>query len=126
VTGSEQGSGGGHDRIGSAAEEAAKLLGALSGWASDLGHDLDAHLATGDAECTYCPICRTVHLLREASPEIGAHLASAGASLAQAAASLVAAAASASRPRERSAGVENIALDGDDDWLASEQPEGDQ
>lgn len=126
MTGSDQGPAGGQDPIGSAAEEAAKLFGALSGWASGLGHDLGAHLDTGDAECAYCPICRTVHVLREAGPEIRSHLASAGASLVQAAASVIAAAAASSQPRERSAGVENIDLDGDDDWPQSEQPEGDQ
>jgi hypothetical protein len=125
VTGSDQGRAGGQDRIGSAAEEAAKLFGALSGWASELGHDVDAHLATGDAECTYCPICRTVHVLREAGPELTSHLASAGASLVQAAATIVAA-ASSPRARERSTGVENIDLDGDDDWPETEQPEGEQ
>jgi hypothetical protein len=124
VTGSDQDPAGGQDRIGSAAEEAAKLLGALSGWASDLGRDIDAHLATGDAECAYCPICRTVHVLREASPEIRTHLATAGSALVQAAASIVAAAA-ASGQQPRSGGVENIDLDGDD-WPQSEQPEGDQ
>ena len=54
--------------VGTVVEEAAKLLGALSDWAkdaahlgADLGHGLDGHLATGAPECTYCPICRTVH-----------------------------------------------------------------
>lgn len=111
--GSDQGPDGGHDRIGSAAEEAAKLFGALSGWASDLRQNVDAHLATGAAECTYCPICRTVHVFREASPEIRTHLASAGASLMQAAAGLLAAAAAAAAPvSDRSTEVENIDLDG--------------
>ncbi|GAB7004248.1 hypothetical protein JCM18899A_17210 [Nocardioides sp. AN3] len=127
MTGSDEGSAGGHDRIGSAAEEAAKLFGALSGWASDLGHGLDAHLATGAPECTYCPICRTVHVLREASPEIKSHLASAAASLLQAAAGVLAAAASSTgQERDRSAGVENIDLDGDQDWPETDGPETDQ
>jgi hypothetical protein len=127
VTGSDQGSAGGQDRIGSAAEEAAKLFGALSGWASDLSHNVDTHLDTGAAECTYCPICRTVHVFREASPEIKGHLASAAASLMQAAAGVLAAAASsANAATERSTGVENIDLDGDGDWPEAEQPEGDQ
>jgi hypothetical protein len=129
VTGSDQGPAGGQDRIGSAAEEAAKLFGALSGWASDLGHNVESHLDTGAAECTYCPICRTVHVLREASPEIKGHLASAAASLMQAAAGVLAAAASASAPaRDRSSGVENIDLDGDwpepGDGPGDERPEG--
>lgn len=124
MTGADQGSAEGHDRIGSAAEEAAKLFGALSGWASDLNHNLDDHLATGAAECTYCPICRTAHVFREAGPEIRTHLASAAASLMQAAAAVLAAAAASSGPAgDRSTGVENIDLDGGDDWPESEQPE---
>lgn len=113
MTGSDQGPPDGHDRIGSAAEEAAKLFGALSGWASDLSHNVDSHLDTGAAECTYCPICRTVHVFREASPEIKSHLASAAASLMQAAAGLLAAAASSATPAsDRSSEVERIDLDG--------------
>ena len=133
MTGSDHGPGEGQDRIGSAAEEAAKLFGVLSGWASDLGHSLgdslETHLDTGAAECTYCPICRTVHVFREASPEIKAHLANAAASLMQAAAGvLAAAAASSTPPSDRSAGVEKIDLDGgpDDggDWPETDGPEG--
>ena len=32
--------------------------------------DANEHIATGGAECTYCPICRTVHVVRQASPEV--------------------------------------------------------
>lgn len=96
-----------HD-VGSLGEEAAKLLGALSGWArehaGDAGEglsglaaqaaasaqDLNEHLATGSAECTVCPVCRTVHAVRQLSPEVTAHLTSAVSSLAQAAAALLA------------------------------------
>ena len=42
--------------IGSVAEEAAKLFGALSGWARE--HGSEEHIATGAPECTYCPVCR--------------------------------------------------------------------
>ena len=69
----------GEEQVGSVAEEAAKLVGALSEWARDHGSDLgeglsglvdhaaasarevNEHLATGAAECTWCPLCRTVH-----------------------------------------------------------------
>ena len=89
--------------VGSLAEEATKLLGALGGWArehgggvaqglsdaagqaGDAAHDVDEHLATGSTECTVCPICRTVHALRGLSPEVRSHLSSAASSLAQAA-----------------------------------------
>lgn len=98
--------------VGSLAEETAKLLGALSGWArehgADVGHEaggladhlvdqvttaahqVDEHLATGSAECTVCPICRTVHVVRQLSPEVKAHLAVAASSLVQAAAGVLA------------------------------------
>jgi hypothetical protein len=96
-----------HD-VGSLGEEAAKLFGALAGWAREhageageglsgvaaqaaaAAHDLDAHLATGSAECTVCPACRTVHAVRQLSPEVKAHLTTAMTSLAQAAATIMA------------------------------------
>ena len=96
------------DEVGSLGEEAAKLLGALSGWAREHGveagdglsgtrvagrasaHELNDHLATGAAECTVCPLCRTVSAVRQVSPEVTAHLSAAATSLAQAAAALMA------------------------------------
>lgn len=114
--------------VGSLGEEAAKLLGAVSEWArehgTDVGHglsgfaqhaaatvqDVNEHLATGSAECTYCPICRTVHAVRQTSPEVRAHLAQAASSFLQAAAGLM-----ATIPQqpgaERPSGVERIDLD---------------
>jgi hypothetical protein len=99
--------------VGSVAEEAAKLFGALgdafadragddagagfpgfsgfSGFSGLAGRaartlrDLDEHVATGAPECTYCPVCRTVHVVRQTSPEVRAHLATAASALAQAA-----------------------------------------
>ena len=110
--------------VGTVVEEAAKLLGALSDWAkdaahlgADLGHGLDGHLATGAPECTYCPICRTVHVVRQASPEVRIHLATAAASLMQAAAGILAAAGSDGSRADgaRRDGVEHIDLD-EGDW----------
>jgi hypothetical protein len=113
--------------VGSAAEEAAKLLGAVSDWArehgSDAGaafggiaeqvsaaaHDVDAHLATGE-DCRYCPLCRAVQVYRSASPEVREHLATAVTSLAQAATAMLATAV----PQQRGTGVEHIDLT--DDW----------
>lgn len=120
-TGSESGGPGDGDEIGSVAEEATKLLGAVADWArdhgSDLGagvaaladqaaataHDINAHIATDDAECRYCPICRTVHAVRTASPEVRAQLTTAASSFLQAAAGMLAAGqqGSAQRPVER-------------------------
>lgn len=119
--------------VGSLGEEAAKLLGALSGWARDHAgeaseglsgmaaqaasavHGIDEHLATGAAECTVCPVCRTVHAVRQLSPEVTTHLSAAVSSLAQAAAALMATPAPRASDRD---GVEHIALD--DEWPEDE------
>lgn len=118
--------------VGSVGEEAAKLFGALSDWARDQGagpgagpgagagarealahglHEVGEHLATGSAECRYCPVCQVIHVVRQTSPEVRAHLASAAGSLAQAAAGLLATAP----PSERGP-VERIDLDDDGAW----------
>lgn len=124
--------------VGSVAEEAAKLFGALSDWARDQGggvgdglaglaghaaravHEVDEHLATGAAECTYCPICRTVHVLRQTTPEVRAQLTTAASALLQAASGMLATAV----PDDRGApsGVERIDLD-DDPGGWPEEPE---
>ena len=125
-----------HD-VGSLGEEAAKLLGALSGWArehagdageglSDLAahaaasaRDLNEHLATGSAECTVCPVCRTVHAVRQLSPEVKTHLTTAVTSLAQAAAAIM---ATTPPGTPRDDGVEHIDLG--DDWPEGDPPTG--
>ena len=133
----------GDEQVGSVSEEAAKLFGALSEWARDHGPDLgDAadglgglagraaaavqgvsdHVDTGAPECAWCPVCRTVHLVRTTSPEVRDHLATAAASLMQAAAGFLAA---SSAPHDRpQPGVEHIHLDGDLD--DAEWPEEDR
>ena len=125
---SDQDGAGGADGVGSVGEEAAKLFSALSDAAREQGsevgsglaglasyaagalRDVDRHVATGDAECTYCPICRTVHAIRQTSPEVRDHLVSAASSLVQAAAGLLATAVP-EQHRTRAEGVERIDLD---------------
>ena len=120
------------DDVGSLADEAAKLLGALSGWARDHAgeasdglagfaahasvpiHDLNEHLATGAVECTTCPVCRTVHAVRQLSPEVRVHLTAAVTSLAQAATAVMATSDRRSDNRGDGTHVER-----DDDWSAS-------
>ena len=117
--------------LGNVGEEAAKLLGALSDWARDQGsdvgqglgglasqaaasmQDINEHLATGSAECTYCPVCRTVHAVRQTSPEVRAHLTQAASSLLHAAAGFLATLPPADASG-RGQGVERIDLDADD------------
>jgi hypothetical protein len=106
--------------VGNVGDEAAKLLGALAGWAGDHLKDVNEHIATGDAECLYCPVCRTVHAVREAGPEVRTQLAQAASTFLQAAAGLLATAGSGG-PRE--SGVQHIDLDADlDDDLDDEDP----
>lgn len=99
---------GGDPEVGSLGEEAAKLFGALAdaarqhggdvgdgmsgvaGQAAHWAHEVNDHLATDDVECRYCPICRVVHVVRETSPEVRAHLTTAATSLLHAASELLA------------------------------------
>ena len=121
--------------VGSLGDEAAKLLGAVADWAREQGTDLgtgvaamagqaataarelDEHIATGAPECRYCPVCRSVHAVRTASPEVRAHLASAASSFLQAAVGMLAAAsaADAQERSSRSTSVEHIDLDSEPD-----------
>ncbi|MEJ7832593.1 MAG: hypothetical protein WKF79_11200 [Nocardioides sp.] len=120
--------------IGSLGEEATKLLIALSEWTRDHGGEaghgvgglasqaaagldgINGHIATGSAECTYCPVCRTVQAIRSTSPEARAHLTSAASSLLQAASGLLATGAPAD-PSARRRSVERIDLDDPDGTL---------
>lgn len=97
--------------VGSLGEEALRLLGAVGGWVSQHGFDVqeqaedvvrhardtahkvsegfEEHLATGAQECTWCPLCRTVHAVRQVSPEVRTHLTAAAVSLVHAASALL-------------------------------------
>lgn len=105
-----------HEQVGSVAQEAVKLFGALSGWAREHGDglssftdDLQEHVATGAPECTWCPVCRTVNAVRQTSPEVRAHLATAASSLMLAVSGMM-----ATHPPAPDGRVERIDLD--DDW----------
>lgn len=102
----------GREQVGSVAEEAAKLFEAL-------------HVGTGDAECTYCPVCRAMAMLRQTSPEVQEHLAQAATHLLHAGAAFLE--SRTARTAEGAAGdasespsrVERIDLDDDGaDWDA--------
>jgi hypothetical protein len=125
--------------VGSLGEEAAKLFGALSGWASDqaahpastapetdpaaAAHGLadalggllgsvNEHVATGGEDCRYCPVCQVIHAVRETNPEVRQQLSSAASSLLHAAAGLLATQA----PRPEPQGVQKIDLSDDAPW----------
>ncbi len=134
--------------VGSVAEEAVKLFGALADMARQQGTDvgtgiggavdqaaatmkeINDHLATDAAECKYCPVCRTVNLVRETSPEVRAHLTTAASSLLQAAAGLLdtlpqpgqAGQQSAEGVPARGPSVEHIDLDGGEPAAPPAQP----
>jgi hypothetical protein len=58
-----------HDPLGSAADEARRLVDALRTWAGE--HNLgDLPVATGSAECKLCPLCVVLGSLRERQPEV--------------------------------------------------------
>jgi hypothetical protein len=118
-----------HEPVGSVGDEAAKLFGALSDWARD--HDADTaagaaassarealaagmqgfgeHVSSAEGDCRYCPVCQVIHVVRQTSPEVRAHLGMAASSLMQAAAGLL-----ATTPPPRGP-VEKIDLD-DEGW----------
>ena len=109
-------------------DRAVKLFSVLSGWARDAGvvssdaatdagqgladalRGIDEHIATGGGDCRYCPVCQVIHAVRDTSPEVKAHLASAASSLMHAAAAVLATRVPRS---DRPAGVEKIDLDDD-------------
>ena len=121
------------ESVGSVAEEAAKLLHALQDWAKESGseyagaaasaaegaasavHRIDEHIATGSADCTYCPVCRVISTVRETSPEVRQHLTTAATSLLHAAAGLLATTVPEPSKGRRDGPVEKIDLS-DDDW----------
>ena len=68
----------GEERLGSAAEEAAKLAAALQDFAR---RTTGEHIATGSAECRLCPLCQLISLVRDTNPAVVEHLATAAESL---------------------------------------------
>lgn len=116
--------------VGAVADEAAKLLSAVQDWLKESGGehlsaaaaaatgvsgrlgDINVHLATGGADCTYCPLCQVIQRVRQTSPEVRTHLAVAASSLLQAAAGLLETQVPRDAPRQP--GVQKIDLDDGD------------
>ena len=109
--------------VGTVGEEAAKLIEALAGWAKAQSTESVAGAATaaasaaaalneasehvGGEDCRYCPICQGLNFMRETSPEVKLHLASAASSLFQALSAMVA----THPPHEGAAPVEHVDLE---------------
>ncbi len=118
--------------VGSIGEEAAKLLEALQEWARESGHEyagaaagaaegaastfqqVNEHLATGGADCRYCPLCQVIALVRSTSPEVRHHLGAAASSLLQAASGVLATSVP-DRPSRPQGGFEHIDLSDEPD-----------
>jgi hypothetical protein len=66
------------ESLGSAAEEARKLLAALQDFTR---RTTGEHIATGGPECRLCPLCQLISVVRDTRPEVAEHLGSAAASL---------------------------------------------
>jgi hypothetical protein len=69
------------DRLGSVSEEASKLFEAVGDWARSAAGTADDHIATGSAECTVCPLCQLISVVRGTRPDVVEHLADAAGSV---------------------------------------------
>ena len=56
-------------------DEARMLVDAARDWVARTFPEVETHLATGSAECTWCPLCRGVAALRD--PELSDRIAAA-------------------------------------------------
>jgi hypothetical protein len=117
---------------GTIAEEATRLLHALQDWAEESGSDYAAaaasaaagatstarrvneHVATGGAECRYCPVCQVISAVRGTPPEVRQHLTSAATSLLHAVAGVLATPVPDPGATTREAPVEKIDLSDDE------------
>ncbi|MBV9292189.1 MAG: DUF5304 family protein [Frankiales bacterium] len=98
------------------AEEAARLVEALSDWARGHAGDLPGAVAGqsaqigGSAECRICPLCQAIALMRQARPETFVHLLEASTAFTAALRTLVDSPGHRHTPGR---GVERIDLDDD-------------
>ena len=91
--------------VGTAAEEAARLLSVVEGWARSR---LDSeHLATGGPACLVCPLCQAIAAARQVRPETVEHLLDSAASFV-AALKTVLGPGQDDGPGRRTPGVEHI------------------
>ena len=94
-------------------------LAALAADALSALREAEARTATDGEDCRWCPVCRTIHAVRETTPEVRAHLLGAARSLLAAGTALVEQLDQSERPTgpaptaptARAPGVERIDLD---------------
>jgi Family of unknown function (DUF5304) len=90
------------------AEEAARLVEAISEWARNAVGDASVPGVGGGAECQVCPFCQLLALVRRTQPETFGHLADASTSMVAALRTVVERHDHAESPKS---GVERIDLD---------------
>lgn len=103
----------GRQAPGPLADEAARLVEALSEWARGHAGELPSAVSShvgGSVECKLCPFCQALSLLRQARPETFVHLLEASTALTAALRSVVEGIGDAHRQQS---GVERIDLDDD-------------
>jgi Family of unknown function (DUF5304) len=90
------------------AEEAARLVEALSEWAKGAANGLSIPAAGAGPECQVCPLCQLLAVMRRTQPETFGHLADASASMVAALRTVV---ERHDHTTTRKSGVERINLD---------------
>jgi Family of unknown function (DUF5304) len=90
------------------AEEAARLIEAISDWARGATAGVSMPSVGDGAECALCPFCQLLAVARRTQPETFGHLADASASLVAALRTIV---ERHDHGAERTTGVERIDLD---------------
>lgn len=90
---------------------AAGAAGGMGQALGDAARRAEEHLATGGADCRWCPVCQVIAVVRQTSPEVRTHLSTAAGSLMQAAAALL-----ATTPPGATQPVEKIDLDDGSVW----------
>ena len=97
------------------ADEAARLVEAISEWARGAVGDVSMPSVGSGPECQVCPICQLLGLLRRTQPETFGHLADAAASMVAAFRTVV---ERHDRGGQRATGVERINLDDRDPTIS--------
>jgi hypothetical protein len=90
------------------AEEAARLVEAITEWARGAVGDVSMPTMGGAPECQACPVCQLLALVRRTQPETFGHLADASASMVAALRTIV---ERHDHGQHRGSGVERINLD---------------
>ena len=90
------------DALGSAAQEASRLLDSLRDWLDARGGG-EVPIATGSAECKLCPLCLLLAAVRDRNPEVLENLTKAG--------------------EARLSAARSMLVDHEHEWVSGRQPD---